>query len=109
MGAELDPAAAGRECRGARPRGPSGPGGDALEVARAGDSLILRVTNTIAAASSPAPPGIGISNVRERLAVQFEGRAELVAGPRGDEWVSEITLPEIHASPEPRGTRRPRC
>jgi signal transduction histidine kinase len=77
-----------------------------LTVERAGDALLLRVTNTIAAGKLPGPPGIGISNVRERLAVQFEGRASLVAGPRGEEWVSEITLPEIHASPELRGTRR---
>jgi hypothetical protein len=66
----------------------------------------LRVTNTIAAGKLPGPPGIGVNNVRERLAVQFEGRASLEAGARGSEWVSEITLPEIHASPEPRTKRR---
>jgi hypothetical protein len=77
-----------------------------LDVARAGDALLLRVTNTIAAGKLPGPPGIGISNVRERLAVQFEGRASLVAEARGAEWVSEITLPQIHASPEPRSARR---
>jgi len=77
-----------------------------LDVERVGDSLLLRVTNTIAAGKLPGPPGIGISNVRERLAVQFEGRASLVAEPRGGEWVSEITLPQIHASPEPRSSRR---
>jgi hypothetical protein len=86
--------------------GPQGPVSVQLDVARAGDSLLLRVTNTIAAGRLPGPPGIGISNVRERLAVQFEGRASLVAEPRGGEWVSEITLPQIHASPEPRSARR---
>jgi signal transduction histidine kinase len=86
--------------------GHQGPVSVRLDVARAGDSLLLRVTNTIAAGKLPGPPGIGISNVRERLAVQFEGRASLVAEPRGSEWVSEITLPQIHASPEPRSARR---
>jgi signal transduction histidine kinase len=86
--------------------GHQGPVSVRLDVARVGDSLLLRVTNTIAAGKLAGPPGIGISNVRERLAVQFEGRASLVAGARGSEWVSEITLPEIHASPAPRSTRR---
>jgi two-component system, LytTR family, sensor kinase len=67
-----------------------------------GDLLVLRVTNTIAPAKVAGPEGIGMSNVRERLAVQFEGRAGMVAGPFGEEWVSEITLPEIHASPDRR-------
>jgi hypothetical protein len=86
--------------------GHQGPVSVRLDVARVGDSLLLRVTNTIAAGKLPGPPGIGISNVRERLAVQFEGRASLVAEARGDEWVSEIALPRIHASPEPRSARR---
>jgi hypothetical protein len=38
--------------------------------------LILSVSNTIAPANRPAR-GIGLNNVRERLAVQFEGRARL--------------------------------
>jgi len=37
--------------------------------------LSLRVTNTIAENKTPGEEGIGIKNVRERLAVQFEGRA----------------------------------
>ncbi len=74
-----------------------------LEVERAGDLLVLRVTNTIAEGRMAGPPGIGISNVRERLAVQFEGRAELIVGPSGSEWVGEIRLPEIRVSPERRG------
>jgi hypothetical protein len=40
------------------------------------------------------------------LTVQFEGRATLTAGAQGSEWVSEISLPEIHDSPERRGVRR---
>jgi hypothetical protein len=86
--------------------GHQGPVTVRLTVGRVGDSLVLRVTNTIAAGKIVGPPGIGVSNVRERLAVQFEGRASLIAGPVEREWVSEITLPEIHASPE-RRTARP--
>ena len=48
---------------------------------RPGRSL-LRVTNTIAAGKPPGADGIGLKNVRERLAVQFGGRARLTAGPR---------------------------
>jgi len=85
--------------------GHQGPVTVRLTVGRVDDSLVLRVTNTIAPGRLPGPPGIGVNNVRERLAVQFEGRAGLVAGPVEREWVSEITLPEIHASPERRGAR----
>jgi hypothetical protein len=76
-----------------------------VSVRRSGDLLVLRVSNTLAAGKIAGPEGIGMSNVRERLAVQFEGRAGLLAGPFGEEWVSEITLPEIHASPERRAAR----
>jgi len=86
--------------------GHQGPVSVRLEVARAGDSLLLRVINTIAQGKLPGPPGIGISNVRERLAVHFEGRAGLIAGAAGHEWVSEITLPQIHASPDRRSAQR---
>jgi two-component system sensor histidine kinase AlgZ len=77
-----------------------------VSVRRAEQSLILSVSNTIAPGKVAGADGIGLSNVRERLSVQFEGRAGLSAGPREGEWVSEITLPEIHASPNRRGARR---
>jgi signal transduction histidine kinase len=67
--------------------------------------LILTVRNTIARGKPAGADGIGLKNVRERLAVQFEGRAQLSAGPSDVEWVSEITLPRIHASPERRAPR----
>jgi len=85
--------------------GHQGPVTVRLTVGRVSDSLVLRVTNTIAPDKLVGPPGIGVSNVRERLAVQFDGRASLIAGPVEREWVSEITLPEIHASPERHGAR----
>jgi hypothetical protein len=69
--------------------------------------LVLRISNSIAPAKTAGTEGIGLKNVRERLAVQFEGRARLVAGPSGTEWVSEITLPRVHAAPDRRGTTGP--
>jgi hypothetical protein len=77
-----------------------------VSVRRADDTLILRVSNTIAPGKAAGADGIGLNNVRERLSVQFEGRAALTAAPSETEWVSEITLPEIHASPDRRSTRR---
>ncbi|MGO8830538.1 MAG: sensor histidine kinase [Steroidobacteraceae bacterium] len=78
-----------------------------VAVERTGETLVLRVTNTIAADATPGAEGIGLNNVRERLTVQFEGRASLTAGPRGAQWCSEITMPEMHDSPDRRGTRQP--
>jgi hypothetical protein len=76
-------------------------------VRTAHDMLTLRVSNTIASHEAVGEEGIGIKNVRERLAVQFEGRATLTAGPQGSEWISEITLPAVLDSPEQRVARRP--
>lgn len=74
---------------------------------RAGqETLILRVSNTIARDKAFGAEGIGINNVRERLAVQFEGRAVLRAGPQGSRWISEISMPEIHDSPDRHGAGR---
>ena len=64
-----------------------------------GDVLTLSVLNTIAAEKPTGEPGIGLKNVRERLAVQFEGRANLVAGSDGTQWRSELTMPAVFDSP----------
>jgi hypothetical protein len=66
--------------------------------------LTLSVLNTIAPDKLAGEEGIGLNNVRERLAVQFEGRATLAAAAHGAQWCSEITMPAIHQSParEPR-------
>ncbi|HEY4444292.1 MAG TPA: histidine kinase [Steroidobacteraceae bacterium] len=75
-----------------------------ITVRMAHDVLTLSVFNTIAPHKAVGEEGIGLYNVRERLTVQFEGRAGLIAGGSGDEWRSEITMPAIHHSParEPR-------
>jgi hypothetical protein len=67
-----------------------------------GEALILRVENTIAAGRDGGHGnGIGLANVRERLAVQFGERATFSAGPRGaDLWVAEIRMPLLRDGPE---------
>jgi len=70
-----------------------------IAVRLAQDVLTLSVFNTIAPDQLPGEAGIGLSNVRERLAVQFEGRAGLAASGADSEWCSEITMPAIHESP----------
>ncbi len=69
------------------------------------DVLTLSVFNTIAADKLAGEEGIGLNNVRERLAVQFDGRAGLIAAGADGQWCSELTMPPIHQSPV-RETRR---
>jgi hypothetical protein len=69
------------------------------------DQLTLSVFNTIAPDKVVGEEGIGLKNVRERLAVQFEGRASLSAAGVDGQWCSEVTMPAIHHSPT-RETRR---
>ena len=78
-----------------------------VSATMANDTVLLRVTNSVSADKAVGVDGIGLKNVRERMAVQFEGRAGLIAGARGSEWISEISMPAIHESPpimrEPAG------
>jgi hypothetical protein len=77
-----------------------------VAVSVTGETLLLRVVNTMTANRIEGSDGIGLKNVRERMAVQFEGRASLSAGGSGNEWISEIAMPIIRESPpairEPR-------
>jgi LytS/YehU family sensor histidine kinase len=70
-----------------------------IAVQMANDVLTLSVVNTIAPDKLVGEEGIGLNNVRERLAVQFEGRASLAAGGADGQWSSEIIMPAIHHSP----------
>jgi signal transduction histidine kinase len=77
-----------------------------VAVETAGDMLVLRVSNTVAQNKVAGEEGIGINNVRERLAVQFEGRATLNALSQGSQWISQIIMPQIPGSPEVRTVQR---
>jgi len=47
--------------------------------------------------------GIGLTNVRERLEVQFGERASFSAGPDAQGiWVAEISIPLLRDGPEGR-------
>ncbi len=70
-----------------------------VAVRLADETLVLRVTNSMAHDRSVGADGIGLKNVRERMAVQFEGRASLTALGENGEWVSEISMPVIRESP----------
>jgi hypothetical protein len=85
--------------------GHQGPVTVRIAVRMTHDAVTLSVLNTIAPDKLVGEEGIGLYNVRERLAVQFEGRAGLAAGAAGDEWRSDITIPAIQHSPA-RETRR---
>ena len=79
--------------------GHQGPVNVRVAVHLARDVVTLRVLNTIAPEKAVGEEGIGLNNVRERLAVQFEGRAGLTTSGVDGEWCSEISMPAIHQSP----------
>ena len=65
-----------------------------VSAASARGMLTLRVTNSVAAQSVPREGGIGLRNVRDRLAIQFGERATFHAAPaEGSLWVAEIRMP----------------
>jgi Histidine kinase len=66
-----------------------------------GETLTLRVANTIARGATAARDGIGLANVRERLQVQFGERASFSAAPvSADLWVAQIVMPLLRDGPE---------
>ena len=72
-----------------------------VEVTVCGDNLLLRVINTIAPNSIVGHDGIGLRNVRERLAVQFAERAKFAAGAADiSNWIAEIRMPLLRDGPE---------
>lgn len=77
-----------------------------VEVQTRDESVTLRVVNTIAKECKAAPDGIGLTNVRERLDVQFGAEASFIAARSGaEEWTAEITIPmlrELSQRPIPR-------
>jgi hypothetical protein len=65
-----------------------------LEACASGGELMLRVINTVAAGRPRGEDGIGLKNVRERLAIQFGDKAGFSAGAGYDQrWLAEIRMP----------------
>jgi LytS/YehU family sensor histidine kinase len=70
-----------------------------LDVSIEGETLVVRLTNSIAAQGGgdrpgPTGSGIGLRNVRERLAVHFGDRSEFAAGPdEARRWRVQMRLP----------------
>ena len=64
------------------------------------ETLSLRVVNTIAPGKPQGCAGIGLRNVRERLAIQFAERAAFSAMPGYDNvWIAEVRLPLLRDGP----------
>ena len=82
--------------------GHEGPVRVRVEASVVGETLVLRVLNNLAPSwHGLHGPGIGLANVRERLAVQFGERASFTAGPGDDhQWVAEIHMPLLRDGPE---------
>ena len=58
--------------------------------------LQIKVVNSMAVGGPPGVGGFGLRNVRERLAVQFGGRAVLTSGAEGSStWVATLHLPVL--------------
>lgn len=61
----------------------------------AGDQLTILVVNDIAPGAVPNEAGIGLCNVRERLAVHFGDRAMLEAGAESGTWRVKLRIPRV--------------
>jgi Histidine kinase len=81
--------------------GHEGPVTVRVEAVVTGEMLSLRVVNTIAPQRRAGRAGIGLKNVRERLAIQFGERATFSAMPGYDNvWIAEVRLPLLRDGPE---------
>ena len=91
--------------------GHEGPVTIRLEAYASGERLVLRVLNTIAPGKAIGVSGIGLTNVRERLEVQFGDAASFSAAPADrDLWLAEIHMPLLRDGPgsPPRPEQLPR-
>ncbi len=76
-----------------------------VEVAVEAETLIVRVANSMPAEEvvvDSRQTGIGLRNIRERLAIQFDDRASCESGRCAREgWLAELRLPMLHQGPGP--------
>jgi hypothetical protein len=64
------------------------------------ETLCLRVANSMVPRQHIGQGGIGLKNVRERLAIQFGGRASFRASAGDDnDWIAEIRMPFLRDGP----------
>jgi hypothetical protein len=71
-----------------------------VEIETTDDQLVLRVLNTMAPDALAAADGIGMRNVRERLALHFGDQASFSVGPdRANQWLAQIRLPWVRHPP----------
>ena len=80
--------------------GHDGPVALRVEALIENDTLILRVRNDMAPSAPVGAAGIGVANVRERLAVHFAGAAQFHSAPDGHGgWAAEIRMPVLRTRP----------
>jgi hypothetical protein len=85
--------------------GHDGPVSVRVEVLAREETLVLRVANTIAPSRATGAAGIGLNNVRERLAIQFGPRASFSAGSADDNvWIAEVRMPLLRDGPRESDT-----
>jgi len=71
-----------------------------ITVEVVGERLIIRVVNTISPRYLRGEAGIGLRNVRERLALQFGEAAAFTAEPGpNSEWVAQLAIPVLRERP----------
>jgi signal transduction histidine kinase len=71
-----------------------------VEVAIEGEMLVLRVRNDMAPSAPVTSAGIGVANVRERLAVHFGAAAGVQSEPDGAaSWTAEVRMPVLRTRP----------
>jgi LytS/YehU family sensor histidine kinase len=81
--------------------GHEGPVAIRVEAVVSDETLSLRVVNTIGPVRVTGRTGIGLNNVRERLAIQFGGRATFSAMPGYENvWIAEVRMPLLRDGPD---------
>lgn len=64
-----------------------------LDGRKEGRMLVIVITNPIPATPATGGHGLGLENVRQRVAYRYGPRAQVLAGPQGDRFVVRLRLP----------------